>query len=288
MPRMSAEEPKDTVVIRDIVDLAEMRELEELQKDIWRVEDREVFPALAFRPITAVGGVLMGAFVTGRMAGFVFGFPGLENNQVILHSDMLGVRSEYRSHGIGYKLKLAQRERALEKGIDRITWTFDPLQFVNAHLNFSRLGVISDRYLVNFYGETTSFLHSTGTDRLWLTWLLNSERVKRRLAKPATATRSSELDRASVLVRVAQNEEPITNTDVSLSGSAVIEIPQDINSLPSDLKLRWREATRQAFTKALDSGYVVEEFSRMQREGRNTGSYLLRAREDRSTNFLVP
>lgn len=275
---MSAE--KDPIIIRDIVDLAEMRELEALQKEVWGVDDREVFPALAFQPITAVGGILIGAFVAGQMVGFVFGFPGLENDQVIHHSDMLAVRSEYRSQGIGYKLKLAQRERALEKGIDRITWTFDPLQLVNAYLNFSRLAVISDRYLINFYGETTSFLHSSGTDRLWLTWLLNSERVRRRLQEQTTATRSIEFDQASLLVRVAQNEEPIVSADISLSGSALIEIPQEINSLPNDLKVRWREATRQAFTRALDSGYVVEEFSRLQREGKNIGTYLLRARED--------
>ena len=211
---MSVEKAKEAIAIRDIVDLAEMRELEDLQKEIWGVADREVFPALAFRPITAVGGVLLGAFVAGRMAGFVFGFPGLENDQVILHSDMLAVRPEYRSQGIGYKLKCAQRERALEKGIERITWTFDPLQLVNASLNFSRLGVISNRYLVNFYGETTSFLHSTGTDRLWLTWHLNSERVKLRLSEQETATPSSDFDRANVLVQVAHDEKPLVATDV--------------------------------------------------------------------------
>ena len=274
---MSVEKAKEAIVIRDIVDLAEMRELEDLQKEIWGVADREVFPALAFRPITAVGGVLMGAFVAGRMAGFVFGFLGLENGHVILHSDMLAVRPEYRSQGIGYKLKVAQRERALEKGIERITWTFDPLQLVNASLNFSRLGVVSNRYLVNFYGETTSFLHSTGTDRLWLTWQLNSERVKARLKEPTTAIDLSDFDQASMLVQVAQDEKPLVGTDVSFSGNIVIEIPHNINSLAPDLKVRWREATRQAFLNALDNGYVVEDFCRIQRGEKNIGRYLLRS-----------
>jgi predicted GNAT superfamily acetyltransferase len=274
MPLMSSGKAKD-IIIRDIVDLAEMRELEEMQKEVWGVEDLEVFPALAFRPITAVGGVLMGAFVGSRMAGFVFGFPGFENGQAILHSDMLAVRPEYRSQGIGYKLKLAQRQRALEKGIDKITWTFDPLQIVNASLNFARLGVISERYLVNFYGETTSFLHSSGTDRLWLTWLLNSERVRRRLQQPIPTTQSSEVDRADVLVRVTQNDEPIIGSDVPISGNAIIEIPPDINSLPRELKIRWREATRQAFVSALDSGYVVEDFERVETSGKKLGRYLL-------------
>ena len=160
--------------IRDITDLPEMRAVEELQKEIWGVGDREVLPALAMLPITAVGGVLLGAFDENRLVGFVFGFLGLDQGQITLHSDMLAVKAEYRSQGLGYQLKVAQRKRALDKGISTITWTFDPLQAANAHLNFARLGVVADRYLVNFYGETTSFLHQSGTDRLWLTWMLNS------------------------------------------------------------------------------------------------------------------
>ncbi len=168
--------------IRDIEEISEMRSVEELQKEVWGIDDREVFPALALKPMRELGGVLIGAFDGDRMIGFVFGFPGLENDRVILHSDMLAVRSEYRSRGVGYKLKLAQREKALAKGMDTITWTFDPLQALNAHLNISKLGVVGKSYRVNYYGETTSFLHRTGTDRLWVTWLLQSERVKERIA----------------------------------------------------------------------------------------------------------
>ena len=69
------------------------------------------------------------------------------------------------------QLKQAQRERALTLGIQRITWTFDPLQSKNAHLNFAKLGTVSDRYKPDFYGpETSSLLHRNGTDRLWVTW----------------------------------------------------------------------------------------------------------------------
>src|SRR5436853_2757225 len=95
---------------------------------------------------------------------------------------MLSVKSAYRNFNLGYKLKLAQRERVLAQGIDRITWTFDPLQSLNAYFNFRKLGVIADAYKINFYGEaTSSFLHQIGTDRLWVTWLLDSERVRERL-----------------------------------------------------------------------------------------------------------
>src|SRR5437868_11635313 len=95
---------------------------------------------------------------------------------------MLGVRPRFRGFDIGYLLKLAQRQKVLEQGIERMTWTFDPLQSVNAYFNFNKLGVVSDQYFVNFYGEdAASFLHRNGTDRLWVTWLLSNRHVRERL-----------------------------------------------------------------------------------------------------------
>ena len=39
------------------------------------------------------------------------------------------------------------------------TWTYDPLQSRNAHLNLRRLGAVAAEFLPNFYGVTTSALH---------------------------------------------------------------------------------------------------------------------------------
>src|SRR5258708_38139590 len=115
---MSTSETKTSIVIRDITGISEMREVEKLQKQIWGINDLEVFPALALIPMREVGAILIGAFDGEQMIGFVFGFPGYVDGRAILHSDMLAVRSEYRVHGLGYKLKLAQRERALANGND--------------------------------------------------------------------------------------------------------------------------------------------------------------------------
>ena len=68
-------------------------------------------------------------------------------------------------------------------GVHEMTWTFDPLQSRNAHFNFAKLGVVSETYKVDFYGpETSSMLHRNGTDRLWVRWLLDSRRVRDRIA----------------------------------------------------------------------------------------------------------
>jgi chorismate synthase len=232
-----------TIVIRNIEGLAEMREVEQLQREIWGVEDLDVYPTLALKPQKEVGAILIGAFAEGRMVGFVFGFPGILNGEMIIHSDMLGILPAYRSHNLGYLLKCAQREAAIALGVKRITWTFDPLQSRNARLNFGKLGVIADRYYVDYYGTTSSFLHRFGTDRLWVTWLLQSERVESRIR----------LEPADTVIR---------------EGDIVIEIPTEITADHE----QWRLKTREAFTSAIDEGYVVEEFYVKDK----VGTYVLR------------
>ena len=263
------------IIIRDIETIAEMHEVEAVQKEVWGVEDREIFPALALIPMREVGAVLIGAFDGNHMAGFVFGFPGHEGERLILHSDMLAVRPEYRSHGLGCRLKLAQRERALADGIDTITWTFDPLQSLNAYLNFARLGVTANRYCVNYYGETTSFLHSSGTDRLWVTWSLNSDRVCARIER-SEASEEPETEAFPPLVSVGDNAEPLTSYAAKDQPRTTIEIPGNIDKLlkeDAELPRRWREATRRAFTNALEAGYTVKEFKLDRRN--NQGTYVL-------------
>lgn len=254
-----------TIVIRDIETVDEMHEVEQLQREIWGVSELDVLPALVLRPQKEVGATLIGAFAGGRMVGFVFGFPGILNGETIIHSDMLGVISEYRSQNVGYLLKLAQRSAALKLGVKRITWTFDPLQSRNAHLNFSKLGVIADRYLINYYGETSSFLHRAGTDRLWVSWLLDKDRVASQI----------DLHQIPALIRVSETGEPVVNTDNTDTRQLIIEIPGEPNP---EL---WREPTRAAFTGALNAGYIIKDFYVVERNAQKIGAYFLtRDRDD--------
>ena len=211
--------------IRDIETLDEMHAAEELQKDAWGVEDLEVVPATQFVAARAAGAQLIGAFDGPTLAGFVYGFVGLDQGRMVHHSHLLAVEPSYRNQQIGYQLKLAQRDRVLAQGIEEMNWTFDPLQSLNAHLNFHKLGVFSDSYKIDFYGpETAENLRGVGTDRLWVTWMLNGKRPKR--------------DGAQLF----------------------IPIPRDINALSHQQQAGWRNTTREAFTKALADGYIVVDF----------------------------
>jgi len=278
------------IVIRDIERVSEMPEVETLQKDVWGSNDLDVVPLTMLVASRAVGAVLVGAYDESKLVGFVYGFPGYENGQVTHHSHMLAVKSSYRNSNLGYQLKLAQRERVLAQGIDRITWTFDPLQSLNAYFNFRKLGVIADAYKINFYGEaTSSFLHQIGTDRLWVTWLLDSERVRERLRTEGQQS-LPEPGHIPCLVQLGANDAPQRNERSGILGQEhlSIEIPADINALQNEkpeLAVEWREATRWAFNETITSGYLVEQFYRSTRKDQSVGIYML-THPKKVENFL--
>jgi len=275
---MSAATDSSKIAVRSITDFAEMRVVEELQKEVWGVPDLDVVPLTHLVAAKEAGGVLIGAFDGETMVGFIYGFPSFEHGQLAHHSHMLAVKPEFRNHDLGRQLKLAQREHVLGQGIGLMTWTFDPLQSLNAHFNFNKLGVISDRYLLNFYGEDApSFLHRTGTDRLWVSWLLSSHRVTQRIKDP---TEPVDLEPGPALVQVEPDGSPGRN-DLTAGLShevAKIEIPANINALQQqqpEIAMKWREETRWAFTEALNLGYSVTEFVRETRGAQRIGKYML-------------
>jgi predicted GNAT superfamily acetyltransferase len=182
--------------IREIRGRDELRAVEALQKEVWDCNDLEVLPGIHMIAAREVGAILVGAFDGADLVGFAYGFPGFEGEHRVIHSDMLAVRTTYRDRGLGRALKLAQRDAALARGIDRITWTFDPLQTRNAVLNFEKLGVVADRYLPDFYGDTSSPLHAGGTDRLWVTWHLRERPTFQPSAERIAVTTHAEMRRA--------------------------------------------------------------------------------------------
>jgi predicted GNAT superfamily acetyltransferase len=273
---------KTAIVIRDLESIDDLRQVEAVEKEVWRISDRDSLPLTFMIASKEAGNLWLGAFADRELVGFAFGLLGREGNTPTVHSHMLAVRAAYQDLDLGYKLKLAQRERALALGISRISWTFDPLQSKNAHFNFAKLGVISDNYKVDFYGpQTSSVLHRNGTDRLWVEWRLASKRVQRCLAGRSNPAQAMEgLSNLVPLVQFNGNGKPArTDLQAALSRQRIaIEIPSDINALEQKdpaLAGEWRQATRWAFTEALGAGFFVAEFCRSIRGQQGPGVYLL-------------
>lgn len=269
------------LTIRDVEGIAELRRVGELQL---RVADwsEHTAPLVALIASCEVGAILIGAFDGESLVGFVYGFPGYRGRRRILHSHMLAVDPAYRQLDLGYRLKLAQRKRAIAEGVNEITWTFDPLRSMNAYLNVNRLGVVAESYRPAYYGETCNpAARHIGTDRIWVRWPLDSERVRRRLEGGSSrGPTPGRLESALPLVRQGPDGRPVSTggEDEPDAASVIVEIPDDIGiaqqSDPS-AATAWRDATRQAFLACLAHGYSVEDFVRVPRGGGHVGSYLL-------------
>ncbi len=271
------------LIIREPASTDELHDVEAVQKGVWGIPDIEVVNLHHLIAVQASGGVLLCAFDGEKMAGFVYGFVGHERGKTVHHSHMLAVRSEYRSQNLGYRLKLEQRRRVLDQGIKIMTWTFDPLQSLNAFFNFAKLGVIADRYYPDFYGtEAASFLHQNGTDRLWVSWHLDSNRVGKALEGIRSETNFKDLP---AMIFVSDKDTPaILDSRAALTNDRfLIEIPGDIGAIEKsdpDVAQEWRRTTREAFVTALDAGFVVEDFVNIDKRGPRVGSYVLNKSED--------
>lgn len=240
----------------------DLRRCEEVEREVWGLEDREVLSGTHMRALVHAGGMAAGAFVDDELAGFVFGFPALHEGPeggAALHSHLLAVLPRWRGRRFGVRLKWFQRGWCLSRGLQRITWTFDPLQLGNARLNLEHLGASSGRYLVDFYGRFGGTLSgSVSTDRLLVEWDLDDSEVTTLAAGRGRPPASSEVP--SVLAWLEGNEPGTPGLDAA-APSLHLSLPRDftamITAAPA-LAERWRERVRIVLMHYFAKGYRVK------------------------------
>lgn len=194
--------------------------------------ERGTMPANILRALEHAGNYVVGLYdgdeMIGASAAF-FGTPAARS----MHSHITGIVDGYQGRGLGRLLKLHQRDWALERGVGRITWTFDPLIPRNAHFNLTVLGARVTAYLVNQYGEMDDEVNrGDESDRLMVSWAL---------AEPAA-------------------ERP---EDAAIM--AVVAVPDDVETLRrSDpaAAAAWRVRVRDALRGHLASGRRIGGFDR--------------------------
>ena len=269
--------------IRALTTLDECRQVAALEKAVWGYTDAEdVVPPPVLIVSIKRGGVLLGAFDDGGlMRGFVYSMPAIKEGRPTQWSHMLGVAPEMRAAGLGARLKLAQRQAALDMGLDLIEWTYDPLQAANAHLNFAKLGVVVEEYEENIYGKSSSPLHAgTPTDRFVAEWRLREPHVERRIAALGGPMMRDGSIAAAPVINPSRPGEPWLQpgpADLSIDARRVlVEIPVGFSEmLERDARLAgaWRLATREIFQTYFARGYRAVDFFLAREAG--CGQYLL-------------
>jgi predicted GNAT superfamily acetyltransferase len=234
----------------------------------------DIVPVPLLVTMAKEGGVVLIALDGGKPVGFAFGFPALVAGQFKLASHQAGVLQAYQDRGLGYQIKLAQREVALAKGFELVTWTFDPLQGRNGSFNLRKLGAVCQTYLENLYGDMDDELNrGLPSDRFRVDWWLASVHVSQRLEGRASQPDLAHLD-YPILNAAIQTEGdlalPPETITLPVTPSCLVEIPVDLARLKRaapEAALQWRLQTRQIFETAFNSGYTAIDLLRQ--KGRN-------------------
>lgn len=264
------------IIIRPLSSVEDCHHFQETQHRVWVGEpDREIVPIHVLITQIKNGGMVLGAFAadgpeaTGGMVGMAFGWPGFAGadggQRLKFCSHMLGVLPSWQGKGVGLRLKLAQRDYLLAAGLtDWMTWTYDPLQRVNAVFNIRRLGATCATYIRNLYGEMQDHLNAgMPSDRFQVDWHLCSERVE-----SALSAQPLQVDWTTVPLQILPSRRLNVGSHLyapadprlSLDGRAVaVPLPHSVASLrvESGLLMDWRLFLRHTIEESLAAGYLV-------------------------------
>lgn len=271
--------------VRDLTTHADFRAVFALELEVWQLPNGDdAVPAILLAVGVKHGAILVGAFdAAGRLVAFAYSFPALTGGRLIQWSHMLGVADGHRGRGLGRRLKLEQRARAIGQGIDVIAWTFDPLQAGNAAFNLQVLGAEAGEYVEDVYGASDSPLHAGApTDRLVAEWRLTTDKVRAaageidgRLPGPPAL---GPVHQVHHVTRDGPWLVPAGEPDLSPSPDVMgIGVPPAFTEMlreRPDVARAWRAATRQSFSAAFARGYRAVGFERDAAMG--GGCYVLR------------
>jgi len=269
------------IVIRPLETFQERAECVRLQEATWGNGFVDRVPSSILMIARETGGVASGAFDGDRLVGFVFGVSGFRDGRRIHWSDMLAVLPDYRDHGLGYRLKLHQRDLLLRHEVETVFWTFDPLVARNAHLNLRRLGAVVRTYKRDLYGRSASPLHAgIGTDRLLAEWWIASDRVAHTLGGHRSDPSGNPRPVVNPPAASGHPGRPLHPGDrIDAPGweSAEVVVPSDIQTVKDsdpDAARAWRQNVRAAFETSLDAGYEAVDLIR----GEPLARYILQRR----------
>lgn len=255
----------EEIFVRPVGTLDEAKAAAELLDTVW--EERRVIGIPLLWAMASHGGQVMGAFRGDDLVGTQVGVLGLSEGKPTLHSHITGVLPDVQHHGVGFQLKLAQREWCLERGIGRVTWTFDPMVARNAYFNLVKLGAVAERFHRNYYGEMEdAFNRGDRSDRLEVIWELDSERVNVALGLTEGQRPHDLFSFINLLVR-DEDGRPKTNdlVDHPSWDQVIVTVPEQYHALRAEDPERakvWRDAVGDALEEAIAQGYRAVSFIR--------------------------
>jgi predicted GNAT superfamily acetyltransferase len=254
------------VRLRDLVDLAELELATALFGRVWPGEPGSGPCTLdVMRALSKAGNYVSGAFHGEEMVGACVGFFG-PPGEAAMHSHVAAVAPGLRGRNVGFAIKLHQRAWALRRGVNRVSWTFDPLVSRNAYFNLGKLGGTAAEYLPNFYGEMADTVNAGDeSDRLVVDWDLRSERVVQGSRGNPPAVSLDDLHARGAVIGLCADRQGAPVVGSSTGPLVLVAVPPDIEALrrsDMDSARAWRFALRGVLSGLLAAGGRVTGFAR--------------------------
>ena len=228
-------------------DEAAAREVTGVLGRVWNESpDSEPLPSeLAWAMAHAGNYVSLARDAAGQVVAGAVGFRGADGEGALLHSHIVGVLGSHQGSGVGLAVKHHQRAWALGAGIDRMTWTFDPLVARNAYFNVMKLGARITRYYVDFYGAMGDDINvGDESDRCVATWWLLDP-------KPTGPVDSAA---AVEVLSVGPDLRPVVLEHADKTSLWLASLPTDAVAVRRDnpeIALQWRLSLREVLGGAL-------------------------------------
>ena len=255
-----------SISFKIIENLAEVNEVVNLQTEIWGRDTASPLPQL----VASIhhGGIIIGAFHEKQLIGFCYGFAGFKDGETYLISHMAAVIPDYQNFGVGYQLKLKQREWAMAYGYQKIVWTFDPLEIRNGYFNLCKLGAYTREYIPSYYGEMNDKLNNGLTaDRFLIEWDICTKRVENAILGKYPEETETDYQVLLTLDHGRDNPYPVEQRTIPKQKGYLVPVPTNIQVLKQtdpEVAKAWRYTLRSVFTEYLSKGYVVTGVRKIQ------------------------
>ena len=253
----------DGISVHPVETLEQARAAADLLDRVWG-EQRVIGTPLLWA-MASHGGQVLAAFRGDEIVGAQVGVVGLVEGRPTLHSHITGVLAEVQHRGVGLLMKKAQRDWCLQRGITRVTWTFDPMVARNAYFNLVKLGAVAVRFHREYYGDMQdAFNRGDRSDRLEVLWELESDRVLAALGLADAEDDDVGLATGPVLLREADGE-PLPSALEPSARSVWVSVPEDYHAMRErnrETARRWRDAVADALGTAFTAGLRAVGFER--------------------------
>jgi predicted GNAT superfamily acetyltransferase len=241
-------------------DIDAIHEASRLFNRVWVTpETQPLISASTLRALSHSGNYVYAAYDGSEMVGAIVGFIGYDHGSLQLHSHMTGVSAKLQGKSVGFALKQHQRAWALERGMNHVTWTFDPLVRRNAYFNLTKLGASVTAYYTSFYGQMNDGINDKDeTDRVLIEWHLESPQATEASVRQLSAPDLGNPERLDSRIALAVGSDGAPIEQHRSADTLLVCVPEDIVELrhrDEELAHQWRLALRNVLGSALNDGY---------------------------------